>query len=419
MSVFTPEYKLSINGVEYTDVAISDIAHQAGREDIYAQPTPSYIQIALVALNNENYNFQVNDGIALQVKDSTNVFRTLFGGNITDITTEVASASSVAETFTYTILALGSLAKLPKVIYDGTLARDDDGDQIFELLSDLFLNNWNEVPAAETWAGYDPTTTWANAENLGLGEIDRPGVYEIINRSGSADPDTVYNIASLIADSAFGVLYEDNEGRIGYADALHRQNYLANNGYTEISANTAFGAGLKVLTRGADVRNDVFLNYGNNFGSQVSAIDLDSIEVFGYRGETINTVLHDATDAQSVANRFISLRSYPRALFDSITFPLTNSAIDDADRDALLGIFVGQPMRITDLPVQIAPTLQFEGYVEGWRWSTRFNELFLTINLSPIEFSQVAVQWEQVSASEAWNTLSGTLTWENAIGAVA
>ena len=418
MSVFTPEYKLSINGVEYTDVAISDIAHQAGREDIYAQPTPSYIQIALVSLNNENYNFQVNDGIALQVKDSTNVFRTLFGGNITDITTEVASASSVAETFTYTIIALGSLAKLPKVIYDGTLARDDDGDQIYELLSDLFLNNWNEVPAAETWSGYDPIITWANAENLGLGEIDRPGVYEIISRSGSADPDTVYNIASLIADSAFGVLYEDNEGRIGYADALHRQNYLANNGYTEISANTAFGAGLKVLTRGADVRNDVFLNYGNNFGSQVSAIDLDSIETFGYRGETINTVLHDATDAQAVADRFISLRSYPRALFDSITFPLTNSAIDDADRDALLGIFIGQPMRITDLPVQIAPTGQFEGYVEGWRWSTRFNELFVTINLSPIEFSQVAVQWEQVSASEAWNTLSAILTWEDAIGAV-
>jgi hypothetical protein len=129
--------------------------------------------------------------------------------------------------------------------------------------------------------------------------------------------------------------------------------------------------------------------------------------------------LHDATDAQNVADRFISLRSYPRALFDSITFPLTNSAIDDADRDALLGIFIGQPMRITDLPVQIAPSGQFEGYVEGWRWSTRFNELFLTINLSPIEFSQVAVQWEQVSASEAWNTLSGTLTWENAIGAVA
>ena len=417
MTVFTPDWKLTINAVEYTNVAISDIAHQAGREDIYSQPNPSYLQIELVALNNENYNLQVNDGLTLQVKDSTNTYRTLFGGNITDITTEVATASSIAETFSYTILALGSLAKLPKVIYNGTLAQDDDGDQMYELLSEIFLNNWNEVPAAETWAGYDATTTWANAENVGLGEIDRPGVYELENRT--ADPDTTYNIASLIANSALGVLYEDNEGRISYADTTHRQNYLANNGYTDISANTAIGAGLKVLTRGADVRNEIVLNYGNNFGSQKTAIDLTSIATFGYRGETLNTVLHDATDAQAVADRFISLRSYPRALFDSITFPLTNSAIDDSDRDALLQIFVGQPLRITDLPVQIAPTQQFEGYVEGWRWSTRFNELFLTINLSPIEFSQVAVAWDQVSASEAWNTLSGTLTWENAIGAVA
>ena len=417
MTVFTPDWKLTINAVEYTNVAISDIAHQAGREDIYSQPNPSYMQIELVALNDENYNLQINDGITLQVKDSTNTYRTLFGGNITDITTEVATASSIAETFTYTILALGSLAKLPKVIYEGTLARDDDGDQIYELLSDLFLNNWNEVPAAETWSGYDPTITWANAENLGLGEIDRPGQYDI--RARSVDPDTVYNIASLIANSAFGVLYEDNQGRIGYADSIHRQNYLANNGYTDISANTAIGAGLKVLTRGADVRNDIVVKFGSGFGSERTAIDATSIALFGYRGESLNTVLHDGNDAQAVADRFISLRSYPRALFDSITFPLTNSAIDDADRDALLQIFVGQPMRITNLPVQIAPTEQFEGYVEGWRWSTRFNELFLTINLSPIEFSQVALEWEQVSALEAWNTLSAILTWENAIGAVA
>ena len=417
MSVFTPQWKLSINGVEYTDVAISEITHQAGRTDIYSQPLPSYLQISLVALNDENYNFEINDGIALQVKDSTNTFISLFGGNITDITTEVATASSITKTYTYTILALGSLAKLPKIITDGVLSQDDDGDQIWALLSELFLNNWNEVPAAETWSGYDPTITWANAENIGLGEIDRPGQYEMENRT--SNPDTIYNIASLIADSAFGVLYEDNEGRIGYADSIHRQTYLANNGYTEISANTAIGAGLKTLTRSADVRNDIYINYGNNFGSQVSATDATSIANFGYKGETINTVLHDATDAQAVANRYIDLRSYPRPLFDSITFPITNSEIDDTDRDALLGIFIGQPLRITDLPVQIASAGQFEGYVEGWRWSTRFNELFLTINLSPIEFSQVALQWEQVSASEAWNTLSGTLTWENAIGAVA
>jgi hypothetical protein len=40
-----------------------------------------------------------------------------------------------------------------------------------------------EVPGAETWGTYDPTVTWANAENNGLGEIDRPGNYELANRS--------------------------------------------------------------------------------------------------------------------------------------------------------------------------------------------------------------------------------------------
>jgi len=201
MSVFNPEYKLTVNGVEYTDVAISSITHQSGRDDIYAQPLPSYLQFTLVALNNENYNFQINDGIALQVKDSTNTFRTLFGGNITDLTTEVATASSIAITYSYTILALGSLAKLPKIITNGVLSEDQDGDQIYALLADLFLNSWNEVPAAETWSGYDPTTTWTNAENVGLGEIDQPGQYTMINRGSS--PDTIYNIASNSCSASY------------------------------------------------------------------------------------------------------------------------------------------------------------------------------------------------------------------------
>jgi hypothetical protein len=74
---------------------------------------------------------------------------------------------------------------------------------------------------------------------------------------------------------------------------------------------------------------------------------------------------------------------------------------------------MGQPLNITNLPSQISDG-QFEGYVEGWSWSTRFNELFLTINVSPVEFSQVAMRWNTVPATEQWNTIDATLTWENA-----
>ena len=411
MTVWTPDWKLTVAGVDYTDIAISDIAHQAGRDDIYTQPNPSYLQVEVVALSGQTLPFAVNDGMTLQVKDSTGTYKTLFGGNITDITVEVSNTGSIATVVSYTILAMGALVKLAKEVYDSTLSQDFDGNQMLTLLSYSLTNSWNEVSAAQTWAAYDPTITWANAENIGLGEVDTPGLYEMENRG--VEPDTIYNIASNIANSAFGYLYEDAEGNIGYADADHRQTYLAANGYTELSANDAIGAGIRTTTKAADIRNDIYLNYGNNFGSQKTATDATSIATYGYKSETINSYIHDATNAQEVANRYIAQRAYPYPVFDSITFPITNPEIDNTDRDALLSIFVGQPIYITDLPAQISDG-EFEGYVEGWKWSTRFNELFLTINLSPVSFSQVAMRWNTVPITEAWNTIDPALTWEYA-----
>ena len=411
MTVFTPEWKLTVAGTEYTDIAISDVQHQAGRTDIYTQPSPSYMQVTLVALSGQTLPFAINDSFNLQVKNSSGSYVNLFGGDITDLTVSVGAFGNIAQVANYTILAMGSLVKLAKEIYNGTISQDEDGNQIYDLLSSVLLGTWNDVPAASTWATYSATETWADAQNLGLGEIDTPGLYTMENRAAS--PDTIYNIASLIANSAFGYLYEDNEGNIGYADADHRQNYLLTNGYVDLDANHALGQGLSTITRSGDIRNDVYINYGNNFGSQETASSASSIATYGYKSESIQSVLHSAIDAQAVADRYIAQRAFPQPVFQSITFPLTNPEIDNSDRDNLLGIFMGQPLYIANLPAQISGG-EFEGYVEGWRWSTRFNELFLTINLSPVAFSQVAMRWNTTPITEAWNTISNTLTWEYA-----
>jgi hypothetical protein len=97
---------------------------------------------------------------------------------------------------------------------------------------------------------------------------------------------------------------------------------------------------------------------------------------------------------------------------------LGSPEIDDSDRDDLLNIFMGLPLEITDLPANIVNSV-FQGYVEGWTFRASYNALSISINASPIEFSQVTLRWNQVSALESWNTISNTLTWENAIGAVA
>jgi hypothetical protein len=411
MTVFTPQWKLTVAGVDYTNIAISDIQHQAGRTDIYSQPSPSYMQVTLVALSGQTLPFAINDSFALQVKNSSGIYVNLFGGDITDLTVEVGAFGNIAKVANYTILAMGSLVKLAREIYNDTISQDEDGNQIYDLLSSVLLGTWNDVPSASTWATYSATETWLQAVNLGLGEIDQPGLYTMENRGAS--PDTIYNIAGLIANSAFGYLYEDNEGNIGYADADHRQTYLSANGFVDLDANHALGSGLSTITRSGDIRNDIYINYGNNYGSQKTATSATSIETYGYKSESILSVIHSAADAQEVADRYIAQRAFPLPEFQSITFPLTNPEIDNSDRDNLLGVFMGQPINITNLPTQISAG-EFEGYVEGWRWSTRFNELFLTINLSPVAFSQVAMRWNSVPITEAWNTISTTLTWEYA-----
>ena len=413
MTAWSPDWKLTVAGVDYTDIAISDIQHEAGRTDIYQQPNPSYIQITFVALSGQTLPFDINDSLNLQVKNSAGTYVNLFGGDITDITVAVGATGAIASVVEYSVLAMGSLVKLARELFSDAISQDEDGNQIYDLLSSVLLGTWNDVPAASTWAGYDATETWANALNLGLGEIDTPGLYTMQSRGGGQDPDTIYNIASLIANSAFGYLYEDNEGNIGYADADHRQNYLLTNGYVDLDARHALGQGLSTITRSGDIRNDIIINYGSNFSQEKTATSATSIATYGYKGESVQSTIHSAVDAQAVADRYIAQRAFPQPAFQSITFPITNPEIDNSDRDNLLGVFMGQPLNIQNLPAQISLG-EFEGYVEGWSWSTRFNELFLTINLSPVAYSQVAMRWNTVPIGEAWNTLSTTLTWEYA-----
>jgi len=411
MSDFLPDWKLTVSGVDYTNITISDVQHQAGRTDIYQQPLPSYVQVTLIALNGQTLPFDINDSLDLQVKNSAGNYVSLFGGDITDVTVQVGQTGATATVIQYTIIAMGSLARIAKEIWNNNISQDEDGNQIYDILSSVLLGSWNDVPAATTWATYNPTETWLQAVNLGLGEIDQPGLYTMSSQSNVTD--TIYNVVSDIANSAFGYIYEDNAGNIGYADADHRQTYLLANGYVDLDAGHALGNGLSTVMKSSDVRNDIYLNYGNNYNSQETASDAASIALYGYKAETINSRIHGAIDAQAIADRYIAQRAYPRPSFQSITFPITNPEIDNADRDDLLGVFIGMPVNIKNLPTQISNG-EFEGYVEGWSWSTRFNELFLTINVSPVEFSQVAMRWNTTPITERWNTLSNTLTWEYA-----
>jgi len=407
MSIWTPNWSIEIDGVEYKNVALSNLTISSGRNDIYTQAIAGYLNLTLINLDDSGIDPTINSGVTVFIDDSNGDPVALFGGSITDIIIGVQSGGSIGVTQTISITALGALSRLPKVLTEGVLAKELDGEQIYNVLAGILYGSWNEVPAALTWAAYNSTTTWANAENSGLGDIDA-GNYELTART--ADVTDAYSLVAALANSGLGYLYENAYGQISYADSTHRSTYLATNGYVDLSANDAFASGLELATRSGDVRNYVTVKYKNN--QQVSDLEQASIDIYGALAQSIQTTLENEADATSQAAFYLALRAYPRANFNQISFPIGSPEIDDSDRDNMLGVFMGMPVTINNLPNNMGT--KFQGFVEGWQFQAGINSLTLSMYLTPTEFSLQAMKWNDVSGAETWNTLSNTLIWDDA-----
>ncbi len=407
MSIWTPVWRVKINAVEFQNVTLADLTITSGRTDIYSQPVAGYCNVSLINLDGSAITAEINQGITIEVQNSVGTYVPIFGGSITDIIVEVSSSGTNGIAQTVNLTALGTLSRLPKALTEGVLSKDFDGVQIATILGQILSNNWNQVPAALQWNTYDPTTIWTNAENNGLGEIDT-GNYELQARS--SDITDIYSLVASLATSGLGYLSEDSAGRINYSDSTHRSVYLSTNGYLDVTATDALAYGLRTSTRSGDVRNSIAIKWR---AGTAEAEDLASIATYGKLAQSIQTTLHNGTDAESQADFYLTLRANPRAMFDSITFALGNPNITDGDRDTLLTVFMGLPLNIMDLPNNMNDG-EFQGFVEGWTFNASVNNLSLTLNLSPIAFSLQAFRWNDVPISERWNTLSPTLDWLNA-----
>ncbi|NCX94061.1 MAG: hypothetical protein EBX40_05245 [Gammaproteobacteria bacterium] len=411
MTIFNPVYRVKVNGSTVTTATLSGLTVTSGRTSIYSQPIAGYCNLSLLETNAADVNYDINDAVTVEVKNTAGNYIYLFGGFITDLNITVQNSGSTALSQKINIIAVGALARLSRTIFTGNLPFEFDGDRISYLLGLVLFDAWNEVPASLTWNTYDPTTTWANAQNSGYGEIDTPGDYELHSQTNLND--TIYNIASITANSGLGYLYEDAQGRIGYADSTHRNSYLATYGYIDLDGNHAIGPGLQISKRAGDVRNAVTVSYGANGESSVSTSDATSIANYGELANTIETVLRKQADAEAQASYYLSIRANPQYEMRQIVFPITSPEIDNSNRDSLLNVFMGLPLNITNLPANMVDGA-FQGFVEGWTWSASLNSLILTLNVSPLAYSLQAMRWNSVPATETWQTISPTLDWLNA-----
>ena len=411
MSVFNPVWRVTIGGVQYQTAILANLTITSGRTNIYEQAQAGYTNIELINLDQSNVIIEINNSLTIELQDSTATFIPIFGGSVVEVGISVAELGNIDYAQRVKIIALGALARLPKALTNGVLNQDFDGNQIYTILAGVLFNQWQQVPAALTWATYDPTETWANAQNTGLGEIDQPGNYELAART--SDRTDVYSLVAALANSGVGYIYENPQGQISYADSTHRTTYLDANGYVNLSANDAQGSGLSIQQRTGDVRNTITLKYGANSTSEVSATDTASVGLYGQLAQIFTTTVKHSADAQDQANFYLELRAYPQYNFNQITYQLTNPEIDDGDRDSLINVFMGMPLAIADLPLNMSAGT-YLGFVEGWTFQAAYNEIGVTLNLSPLAFSLQSMRWNDVPIVETWNSVIPTLDWEHA-----
>jgi hypothetical protein len=408
-----PEWRITVGTTVYTNVTSVNVT--TGRIDIDRQCQAGYARMDIINPTNALFDIDVTDSLTLELKDSAGVYVPVFGGTVSDFRTSVRSPEETGFVTVGSILAVGALAKLPKAIYTASVAHDLDGEQISIILQDLLVNEWIEVAPALQWYNYDPTTTWANAENVGLGEIDT-GLYEMDNLS-AADRNT-QTLVTQIADSALGLLYEDKQGRIAYADADHRSTYLAANGSTQLDANYATPSSVKSILQIGKIRNSEIVRYGNDYNHTYSATDDASITTYGRYQKSYDSNIRYLADVEDIVERDLALRSTPRTQLDQITFRLDNPTMPSAQLDNLINLFFGEPVVITNLPFNMFEGY-FSGFVEGISLAATPTYVDATIYVSPTDFSLIAPTWATVIPTNTlWSGVNATLQWSKAIGVI-
>lgn len=408
-----PEWRVTVGDDVYSSV--TSVSFASGRLDIDRQATAGYCQVEIVNTDNSPFTINVTEPITLDLKNSAGTYVTVFGGEVSDFNIGVRSPEETGFITTGKILGIGSLARLTKAVFNTALTEGLDGAQIAAILGSALNLTWAEVTPTVTWETYAADVTWADAESY-IGEVDA-GFYTMIALAASASAKS-QTLTDQIASSALGQMYEEKDGDVSYADADHRSNYLAANGFTNLDGAYATPSSITSTTQTARIRNSLIYRYSTGYGSTYSTSDSDSVASYGLFERSFDSNIKNLTDITDIAARELNLRKNPRGSLGAITFRLDNPDMPDVMRNNLIGVFFGQPVQILNLPSNLLGG-QFDGFVENvaLRATPSFTEI--TLYISATDFSLSTTQWETVlPATLAWTGVNGTLTWTNATGAL-
>jgi len=397
---------------EYADNTISNISISLGRRDIYEQALVGIANVSLWTDADTALNVNLSDSIQIQIRDTDDVYQTIYTGTISDIDIGLDAYGEIGSVARYNLTAVGPLAILNRYTTGGDgFAKEFDGTRVLNILSDAFLENWDEVVPTLTWSAVSSLATWDNwgggnqtlVDNL-IADIDTPGTYEL-----TAYSDGVANALTLAqnaAQSGRGFLYEAPDGSIHYESYTSRATQTP----LTLTDDDLLAVGLRQAAQWSEIVNDVTLTYKNN--QEKYAADYTSQQSFGELSGTRSTQLENGSDAQSQADAFLESRAFPRTYPEELTIPLHSPTVSDATRDALILMHVGSAVYTQDLPAVFGGT--FDGFVEGIKWNLDRYTATMTLICSAISETYPNIVWLQIAPTVTWAGYTPSTTeWQD------
>jgi len=399
--------KVYLNNVLQTNV-IEGVSISLGRQSIDQQSQAGYARVAF--LNFDAETVDLNDDIEIKIDNYAGTPTTIFTGDVTDIQTTVLDSGTTVTTVT-DLICTSALARLAILNVNAAgYAEQLEGDRMLSVLDEALALSWDELPATKVWTDYT-TEVWTDLRGFDSTEIDTPGLFTLYTQT--TDLTNAYEYAALVATSGMGQLYETPGGLIGYADQDHRADYLTANGFIDLSKNFILSDGISITTSKDNITNDAIINYGSTPASS-QTIDADSVDLYGRNAQSITTLLKNSADADTYADRIVLLNAEPHPVISGIGVQIDTPTMTSTLLNALVGVFFGMPLSITNFPSNLYAH-DFFGYVEGWTWTINRFSARLDLNVSDVTFSAKAVAWQDVFAGELWNTLDPELDWAHAL----
>lgn len=375
-----PNCSVTIDGVDFSSKTINAVSVTFGRTSYWEQARAGVASVEIANWDDTDYGFEINDSVVIKVDNATPTARTVFTGKVTNIETRMAAVGSVNEVSLITISAVGPFAAMSRKIIGGS----------------GYVKQMDSVRMSAIFT----------AAGVTVDVVDSPGIYEFTDIAAfSAD---AYSTAAKYAGMANGYIYETTDGKVGFANESRRSTAVTASGYMTIPENYILWRSVASSKGLQDILNTISLTYKAN--ATVTSSDSTSQGLYGVLGASISTELHNMSEAQELADKYVALRRVPRLNMSSFTIQLDSPNVSSADLDTFLQMSMGKAIEINGLPVPLMPN-NYYGFVEGWTLQVSRNQAAISLITSESSYSIQPTRWQDAGASLAWNAVGAAVQW--------